>query len=148
MALDMSPPEALAAAQSARPVTFMSIVMLLVSVGFSVAGHVTLSAAMQQVGRIGRAEVSAPWQTLLQAARYPKLWLGLFLFGISSLFWLVVLSRVPLSVAYPFVGLSYVIIVFLARFALHEQVPPLRWAGVTLVSLGIVVVGLSFRRLT
>jgi drug/metabolite transporter (DMT)-like permease len=117
-----------------------------VSVCFAVAGQLTLKTAMDRVGRIGEAEMAAPADTLLRAAREPFLWVGLALFGISALFWLVVLSRVPLSVAYPFVGLSYVVIVAFARFVLHEQVPLLRWAGVLLVVSGIVVIGLSFRR--
>jgi undecaprenyl phosphate-alpha-L-ara4N flippase subunit ArnE len=60
-------------------------------------------------------------------------------------FWLVVLSRVRLSVAYPLVGISYIIIVALARFMLHEHVPGLRWIGVSIIAIGIVVIGLSFR---
>jgi multidrug transporter EmrE-like cation transporter len=60
----------------------------------------------------------------------------------------VVLSRVPLSVAYPFVGLSYVAIVAFARIVLGEHVPLLRWAGVVVVAIGIVIVGLSFKSAT
>jgi multidrug transporter EmrE-like cation transporter len=123
-----------------------SLGLLIVSVVFSLAGQLTLKSAMTRVGRIGAAEVVEPVETLARAAREPRLWVGLAAFGISALFWLVVLSRVPLSVAYPFVGLSYVGIVLLSRTVLHESVPPLRWVGVCVVSLGIALVGLSFRR--
>jgi drug/metabolite transporter (DMT)-like permease len=84
--------------------------------------------------------------TLLDAAREPRLWAGLALFGISAVFWLVVLSKVPLSFAYPFVGLSYIVIVLVARVVLHEHVPALRWVGVAVVAIGIAIVGVSFRR--
>jgi drug/metabolite transporter (DMT)-like permease len=53
---------------------------------------------------------------------------------------------VRLSVAYPIVGISYIVIVAFARFFLHEQVPPLRWAGVFIIAIGIAVIGLSFSR--
>lgn len=82
----------------------------------------------------------------MRAAREPRLWLGLFLFGVSAVFWLVVLSRVPLSVAYPIVGVSYILIVLLGRFVLHETVPAMRWIGVFVVAAGIAIIGLSFRR--
>jgi drug/metabolite transporter (DMT)-like permease len=147
--LQAPPSETLAAAAApaaVRTVSLVSLGLLVVSVCFAVAGQLTLKTAMDRVGRIGEAEMAAPADTLLRAAREPFLWVGLALFGISALFWLVVLSRVPLSVAYPFVGLSYVVIVAFARFVLHEQVPLLRWAGVLLVVSGIVVIGLSFRR--
>jgi multidrug transporter EmrE-like cation transporter len=147
----MEVPEVVAAATappSARPAGVVSIVLLLISVGFAVVGQVTLKAAMNRIGRIGSAEVAAAGDTIARALKEPRLWLGLTLFGISSVFWMIVLSRVPLSVAYPFVGISYIVIVLAARFALHEQVPAMRWIGVLVVAAGITIIGLSFRRLS
>jgi multidrug transporter EmrE-like cation transporter len=146
MALEIPSPEPLAAAQG-RPAGVMSIALLIVSVGFAIAGQVTLKSAMNQIGRIGTSEVRAVGATVSKAAREPRLWAGLTLFGISSLFWMVVLSRVPLSVAYPFVGVSYIAIVLLSRLVLHEHVPLLRWVGVLVVAAGIAIIGFSFRRL-
>jgi multidrug transporter EmrE-like cation transporter len=146
MALEIPSPEPLAAAQG-RPAGVMSIALLIVSVGFAIAGQVTLKSAMNQIGRIGTSEVRAVGATVSKAAREPRLWAGLTLFGISSLFWMVVLSRVPLSVAYPFVGVSYIAIVLLSRLILHEHVPLLRWVGVLVVAAGIAIIGFSFRRL-
>jgi drug/metabolite transporter (DMT)-like permease len=148
MGLEAPPPEPIAAASSSSTGRLISGAFLLVSVGFSVAGQLTLKAAMKRVGRIGTAQVQAAGDTILRAAREPMLWAGLGLFGISALFWLVVLSRVRLSVAYPLVGLSYIAVVFLARFLLHERVPGLRWVGVVVIALGIAIIGFSFRRAT
>jgi multidrug transporter EmrE-like cation transporter len=149
MALEIPQPETLPIAASARPgVGFASIALVLVSVAFSIAGQLTLRAAMNRVGFIGRAEVSTPFATATRVAKEPLLWVGLLLFGISAVFWLVVLSRVPLSVAYPFVGLSYILIVAFSRLVLHESIPLLRWVGVIVVAAGIVIVGLSFRRVS
>lgn len=120
--------------------------LLITSVTLAVAGQVTLKSAMEKVGRIGTAEVSAPASTLKKVAAEPLLWIGLTLFGVSAVFWLVVLSHVPLSVAYPVVGLSYILIVALSRFVLHESVPMLRWLGVLIVAVGIGVIGFSFRK--
>ena len=118
----------------------------MVSVFFAVAGQLTLKTAMDKLGRIGSG--SQVGDTLLRAVKEPLLWLGLALFGISALFWLVVLSRVRLSVAYPIVGISYILIVLLARFRLHEHVPALRWVGVSVIALGIAIIGFSFRSKT
>lgn len=150
MAADAPPPpslhESLDIASEHAGVSAVSIALLVVSVVFAIAGQITLKAAMREVGRIGAREVSAAGETVKRAAMEPRLWLGLILFGISALFWLVVLSRLPLSVAYPFVGVSYILIVLFGRIFLHEQVPTLRWIGVSVVALGIAIVGLSFRR--
>jgi multidrug transporter EmrE-like cation transporter len=146
MTLEIPSPEPLAAPQG-PPAGLISIALLVVSVGLAIAGQVTLKSAMNQIGRIGTSEVRAAGATVSRAAREPRLWAGLTLFGISSIFWLVVLSRVPLSVAYPFVGVSYIAIVLLSRFLLHEHVPLLRWVGVLVVATGIAIIGFSFRRL-
>jgi len=150
MALEVPPPEALPetiqAASAPGTSRLVSMGLLVVSVGFAVAGQLTLKSAMENVGRIGRD--SAFGEVIARAAKEPLLWAGLFLFGVSALFWLVVLSRVRLSVAYPVVGISYVVIVLFARFRLHEEVPPLRWLGVVVIALGIAIIGLSFRTKT
>lgn len=135
-----------AAGRSPRATAVILAVLLITSVSLAVAGQLTLKSAMEKVGRIGTAEVSAPLATIKKVAGEPLLWVGLFLFGVSAVFWLVVLSHVPLSVAYPVVGLSYILIVGFSRFALHESVPLLRWMGVLVVALGIGIIGLSFRR--
>lgn len=148
MALEVPPPEAIPIASSHQTSAgrLISLALLLISVCFSIAGQLALKAAMNRVGRIGGAEVAAAGDTIMRAAREPRLWLGLFLFGVSAVFWLVVLSRVPLSVAYPIVGVSYILIVLLGRFVLHETVPAMRWIGVFVVAAGIAIIGLSFRR--
>ncbi|MEA2477418.1 MAG: hypothetical protein QOF16_1365 [Actinomycetota bacterium] len=143
MVLEVPSPETLASAQATRHFTVASLVLIVVSVAFATLGQFTLKAAMNEVG----AHTSAG-HTLMRAARIPKLWLGLALFGISAVFWLLVLSKVPLSVAYPFVGVSYIVVVLVSRFVLHEHVPGLRWLGVAVVAAGIALVGFSFRRIT
>ena len=146
MAIEVPPPEAIPLAGDASPrSSLISLALVLVSVGLATAGHFTLKKAMTEVGRIGTAQLNSIGDTIMKAAREPLLWLGLGLFGISALFWLVVLSRVPLSVAYPFAGLSYIVIVFLDRIFLHEQIPSLRWVGAAVVAAGIALIGISSR---
>jgi multidrug transporter EmrE-like cation transporter len=146
MGLEVPPPEALPHLAASVATGFLgSVALILVSVVFAVSGQLTLKSAMDNIPPIGARQVKSPGDTISRVARQPRLWVGLTLFGISAMFWLVVLTRVPLSVAYPFVGITYVIVVFWSRFVLGETVPPARWFGVALVALGIAVVGLSFR---
>ncbi len=150
MALEVPPPEILqpVATGHSGSSTLFSFGMLVISVVFAVAGQFTLKSAMNEVGRIGATELAAAGDTIARTLKEPRLWLGLTLFGVSALFWLVVLSRVDLSVAYPFVGLSYIIVVLFSRLFLNEHVTALRWLGVVVVAVGITIVGLSFRGTT
>jgi drug/metabolite transporter (DMT)-like permease len=65
------------------------------------------------------------------------------IYAFSVLFWLVGLSRVPLSYAYPFLSLSYVVILAASYFVLGEQVSVLRLAGVGLICGGVISVAYS-----
>jgi multidrug transporter EmrE-like cation transporter len=146
MALEIPPPEAAAIAGPSRATSsLISLALVIVSVSLATAGHLTLKQAMDRVGRIGTVQVNEPVKTIGRAAREPRLWVGLALFGISAVFWLVVLSRVPLSVAYPFAGLTYIVIVVLDRLLLDETVPALRFVGAAVVAIGIALIGLSSR---
>jgi undecaprenyl phosphate-alpha-L-ara4N flippase subunit ArnE len=150
MGVDLPPPEAVhaAAAQPNRAIGFIALAVMAASVLFAVAGQYTLKTAMDKVGAIQAVDVKEPLQTIARVAREPRVWLGLALFGISAAFYLIVLSRIPLSVAYPLAGMQYLIVVGVSQFVLHEEVPPLRWFGVAVIMLGILSIGLSFRRVT
>ena len=73
----------------------------------------------------------------------PFVWLGLATYGVSVLAWLWVLSKVDVSVAYPFVGISFVMTTAMGALFLHENVTLMRIAGTALVVLGCVIVARS-----
>ena len=68
---------------------------------------------------------------------------GLGAYAISTAIYFYVLSRVNLSWAYSITGISYVVAVFLAASLLAENVSLFRWAGVLVIALGVVLVGIS-----
>ncbi|MGZ8612289.1 MAG: hypothetical protein ACXWX0_08470 [Actinomycetota bacterium] len=119
----------------------MLIAMILLSVGLAAVAQLALKHGMNRVN-----EVLAPDTFSLDGASLRALvvqayvWGGLFLFGLSALVWLVVLSRASLSFAYPFAALTYVLILVFDTFVLDEQVPALRWGGVAFIAVGIFLV--------
>ena len=71
------------------------------------------------------------------------LMIGLLSYAISTIVYFYVLSRVHLSWAYSLGGISYVFAVLLAHFILLENIPTLRWAGVIVITIGVVLIGAS-----
>lgn len=120
---------------------FKTSALAILSVVIATAGQLFLRAGMSRVGYIGRAELSRPMNLLLTVAKTPQVVAGLGFFVLSAASWLLVLSRVPLSFAYPFVGLTYILTTLFSKFVLKEQIPLLRWAGIFLIVAGIVTVG-------
>ncbi|HWC72270.1 MAG TPA: multidrug resistance protein [Actinomycetota bacterium] len=117
----------------------MLIGLILLSVVLAALAQLTLKHGMNQVAsNSGELQLNA--HSLKDVASTAAVWGGLFLFGLSAFVWLAVLSRASLSFAYPFASLTYVLILLADRFVLQEQIPPLRWAGVFCIMLGIVLV--------
>jgi drug/metabolite transporter (DMT)-like permease len=117
----------------------MLIGLILVSVALAAGAQLTLKHGMNQVtANTGHLQLSGA--SLKDVASTPAVWAGLFLFGLSAVVWLAVLSRTPLSFAYPFASLSYVLILLADKFVLDETIPGLRWAGVFFIMVGIVLV--------
>jgi uncharacterized membrane protein len=73
----------------------------------------------------------------------PPLGVGLLAYALSTMIYLVVLSRAHLSWTYGIGGLSYVMATILATTILSESVPPLRWLGVFVIFIGVILIGFS-----
>lgn len=79
-------------------------------------------------------------QGLLSLAGNPWFWIALILYGVATLLWLVILQRVPLSTAYPFVALGFVIVP-LGAWALYGEPLALRHLfGTALIIGGLIVI--------
>lgn len=79
----------------------------------------------------------------LELLSVPWLWVALGCYGVSVIVWLVGLSRVPVSQAYPLLSLGYVINVGLAWWLLGEVPNVQRVLGIAVIVFGVVLVARS-----
>jgi drug/metabolite transporter (DMT)-like permease len=79
----------------------------------------------------------------LELLTVPSLWLAVAAYGFSLIVWIVGLSRVPVSQAYPLLSLGYVLNVGLAWWLLGEIPNLQRVAGIGVILLGVVMVARS-----
>ncbi len=119
--------------------TITSVALLLFSVVTAATGQVMLKHGMQ----VATARAAHSGSLALRAATSPWVLLGLVVFGISAVAWLAALSRVPLSVAYPFNALGYLVILTASVVVLHERANVLTWLGSLLVVSGLLIVVLT-----
>jgi multidrug transporter EmrE-like cation transporter len=118
----------------------MTIGLILVSVTLAAIAQVTLKMGMNQVTDANGGQLALSGESLKQILTTLLIWVGLGIFAISAVLWLFALSRASLSFAYPFAALGYVIIVAASILFLDEHVPPLGWAGVACIVVGILLV--------
>lgn len=117
-----------------------SLFLILASVSMGVSGQLCLKAGMDKVGSLTTGSAGAVLQTAFQVLTTPLVFLGLAFYAMGAVFWLLVLSKLDLSLAYPMLALTYVLIPLAAQFFLGEQVPALRWLGVGIIFVGVAVV--------
>ena len=79
-------------------------------------------------------------QLLLMFVQSPTVITGLAMYGVGTLVWLNVLARMDLSLAYPFVGLSFLLTALFGHFLFHEAFHAGRAFGTGLVIAGIILV--------
>lgn len=75
----------------------------------------------------------------LHVARQPWLYAALVLYGFATILWVWILSRVPLTQAYPWVAAGVVIVPLLAIQIFDEKVSPIFWVGAALIAAGIII---------
>jgi drug/metabolite transporter (DMT)-like permease len=80
---------------------------------------------------------------LMRALFAPLVLVGLVLYALSTVLWLLVLAKTDVSYAYPFVSLGFVLTSLYAYFALHEPMAPARVGGIALIACGVLLVSRS-----
>ena len=111
--------------------------ILVIAVSFGVIGQLLLKQGLTQLGEY-------TLKTVL--THLPQIFSNLLVLGgflcylVSSILWIVVVSRVPLSYAYPMIGLGYVFVVLLSMIIFKEQVSLVRWIGVVTICLGVFLI--------
>lgn len=73
----------------------------------------------------------------------PETWWAVFCLAAGMAFWLGVLYRMEVSLAYPYLGLGYVLVLLASKLWLKEHVSVGRWFGVLLIVSGIGVLSIG-----
>lgn len=125
-----------------KEVTMKQLSLLLVTVGLNVIGQYLMKRGMSDMGAI-TGTIGEMAQHLARAFLNPWVIGGLGAYGFSTFCWLILLSRVDLSYAYPALSLGYVLITIVGFFVLGEAVSPMRWAAVLIICVGVFLVSQS-----
>ena len=113
--------------------TFRKYLVLAGVTVFAAAGDTMLSHGMKQTGSISIHHL----QGLVLAVLNPWVAVGIVLLLAFFASYMNALSWADLTYVLPATSLGYVLLAFVAKFALHEQVSPLRWLGIALISGGV-----------
>ncbi|MFK7694593.1 SMR family transporter [Paenibacillus sp. HJGM_3] len=104
---------------------------------------VLLGVVGQLLMKWGLVEPKPLWTEGPSFARSLSSWpvlAGLTAYACSSLFWLLALKQMPISVAYPMVSLGYVGVALAGYYLFREPLSAVHWLGIGVIMLGVVIV--------
>jgi len=82
-------------------------------------------------------------KSIIRMLMKPLVIIGLAIYVLSALLWIVVLSNADVSYAFPFISLGYVLVTILSGLILKEKISLLRVLGVLIIIAGVIIVGVS-----
>lgn len=114
--------------------TWMYVVL---SVLLGVTGQLLMKKGMLIVGELSLSSFSSIYEAMLN----PHVLLGFSCYGISSVLWLVAISKLPLSQAYPALSAGYILVVVASYFFFNEPMTMYKLIGISLICVGVLMIG-------
>lgn len=107
--------------------------MCFVNVPIVVLGQVLFRVGMKNVDVNSILDIA-------KAMFSPILLMGIALYGFSLFLWLYILSRIPISQAYPIQALAFPLMLIVSKFVLGEDISLVRWIGIVIIFMGVIVI--------
>ncbi len=117
----------------------IAFALILTGVTLNAAGQLLLKAGTNAVGHF-EFHLDNVLPIGLKLAFNPYILSGMAAYGVSLVVWIMALSRVPVSIAYPMLSIGYVINAFIAWHWFGEALSLEKLAGIGLIILGVYVI--------
>jgi drug/metabolite transporter (DMT)-like permease len=125
--------------------TYLSIVLMIIA---GPMGNVLLGKGMRHIGKFSVWPPSQLLHAGLRVFATGTIWLGIASLIAFFVAYMLALSWADYSFVQPASSLAYGVVAILGFWILHEEVSPLRWAGIAVICLGVFVVGRTNPRTT
>lgn len=119
--------------------TLVSFLLVLTGVLLNAAAQLLLKAGVAHVGVIKlqfATIIAAGWKLAFE----PHILGGLACYVVSVVVWILALSRVPVSIAYPVLSLGYVVVAVASWFLFGEALNALRITGIVVIIVGVYLI--------
>lgn len=122
--------------------TLLSFALVLTGVLLNAAAQLLLKAGTNAIGHFEYSAANVV-PIGIKVAQQPHILGGLACYAVSVVVWILALSRVEVSIAYPMLSLGYVVNAAAAYFLFGEDVNAVRMAGIFVIIVGVVLVAKS-----
>lgn len=115
-----------------------NFLLILIGVLLNTAAQILLKKAMLIIGTI-QINMTSILTMLPKICINLYVWSGMVCYVVSFLIWLVVLSRVEVSYAYPFLSIGYIFTAFIGYFFFGESMTLFKVTGIGVICLGVIL---------
>ena len=119
------------------------LISMIVATGSAALGTILVRRGMQQVGSLENYAPLALLGYFWHALSNPYVIFGTALNAVFYALYLAALSWTEVTVVVPMTAIEYGMATILAILLLKENVPPIRWAGIALVIIGVILIARS-----
>ncbi|MFT6221444.1 MAG: drug/metabolite transporter (DMT)-like permease [Candidatus Endobugula sp.] len=119
--------------------TKFQLCIILLTVSVSACAQLLLKLGMKEIDT-ANGILSNGITSLLHVIFSPLVFSGLTIYGLSTLAWLWILSKVDLSIAYPFLGISFIFTLLFGVFLLDEELSAYKLIGTLMIVMGCFLV--------
>ncbi len=123
-------------------------VLVIAMVLFSSVGDILLSKGMKAIGQVSVSSPGLLLTAFVRTVTSGTVWLGISCLLLFFASYLLVLTWADYSYVMPASAVGYAVVTFLGYAILREEVSLIRWAGVALICLGVMLVGRTPPRTT
>ena len=117
---------------------FNNFLLILSSVSLNAFAQLFIRKGMLKIG-----EISFDFEQIVKMvlAVFTNVYLlsGMFSYGISIILWMMVLSKVNVSLAYPFSSIGYIITTVLAYLFFNEPITFQKVLGIIIICIGVFI---------
>jgi len=118
-----------------------AIPLILVTTFLAVSGQLSLKHGMTAIGHMSGFKILL--KSILKIAANLWVLLGLILYIFSTLLWMMILTKTPLSFCYPFISLSYVFVIIASRIIFRERIDHFKILAIILIISGVILLSMS-----
>lgn len=118
-------------------------ILLFIGILSGVLGQMALKKGMKSHGEVNFHFNKGLLEQIIKMFLNWYVTLGVAIYGLSSLIWVAVLSKLDLSYAYPLVSINFVLVALSSKIFFKEKVSKFRWFTIFLIFFGVIMVSLS-----
>ncbi len=119
-----------------------NILLIIISVLLNCSAQLSMKKGMMGVGQINGG-LNGLIEMLPSMLTNIFLWISMVCYGVSIVLWMVVLSKVDVSYAYPFLSIGYVVSAVVGYYFFSESVTPVRILGIAVICIGVILISRS-----